>query len=253
MIASPPARLLRVVLPPASPCASSAPGLRGRLGTRQSRRLKTYGPSNVCVRRQGASRRRHHEKKAALTVTTGQDAITSEAGGRYARALFDLADEAGVLDAAEADMAALDAALTGSHELTRAMASPVHKTADKVAALDALSAALNFHDLTRRFVAVAAGNGRAGGLRDMARAFAALAAKRRGAITADVASVDALSAAQLKDLSRALKTALGKDVEIRAEVRPDMIGGLIVKVGSRLFDSSLSTQLEGLRKTLKEA
>lgn len=186
-------------------------------------------------------------------MTTGQDAITSEAGGRYARALFDLADEAGVLDAAESDMAALEAAFAQSDELQRAMASPVHKTGDKAAALDKLSDALKFHDLTRRFVAVAARNGRAGGLSDMARAFAALAARRRGTMTADVASADALSAAQLKELAESLKTALGKDVEIRAEVRPDMIGGLIVKVGSRLFDSSLSTQLEGLRKTLKEA
>ncbi len=186
-------------------------------------------------------------------MTTGQDAITSEAGGRYARALFELADEAGVLDAAEADMAALAAAFAQSDELQQAMASPVHKTGDKAATLDKLADALKFHDLTRRFVTVAARNGRAGGLGDMARAFAALAARRRGAMTADVASADALSAAQLKELAAALKTALGKDVEIRAEVRPDMIGGLIVKVGSRLFDSSLSTQLEGLRKSLKEA
>ncbi|KAA5802324.1 F0F1 ATP synthase subunit delta [Alkalicaulis satelles] len=186
-------------------------------------------------------------------MTTGQDAITSEAGGRYARALFELADEAGALDAVEADMTALGAAFAQSAELRRALSSPVHKTGDKAAVLAALAQKLKFQDMTARFLAVTAGNGRAGELPDMARAFAALAAKRRGALSADVASADALTAAQLKDLAAALKTALGKDVEIRAEVRPELIGGLIVKVGSRLFDSSLSTQLEGLRKSLKEA
>eukprot|EP00933_Yihiella_yeosuensis_P026924 TRINITY_DN20892_c0_g1_i1.p2 TRINITY_DN20892_c0_g1~~TRINITY_DN20892_c0_g1_i1.p2 ORF type:complete len:103 (-),score=9.43 TRINITY_DN20892_c0_g1_i1:172-480(-) len=102
-------------------------------------------------------------------------------------------------------------------------------------------------------MAVTARNGRAGDLKNILRAFKVLAAKRRGTSSADVISADPLTATQIKELKTALKTALGRDVEIRTEVREDIIGGLIVKVGSRMFDSSLKSKLEGLRKTMKEA
>ena len=186
-------------------------------------------------------------------MTSQLDAITSEAGERYARALYELADEAKALAAIEADVDALAEAIRESEDLRRAIASPVYKSADKAAALKALAEKLKLHELTTRFIGVVAANGRAQDLPVMARAFKALAARRRGAATADVVTADALTQAQLKELTTALKTALGKDVEIRTEVREDLIGGLIVKVGSRMFDSSLKSKLEGLRKTMKEA
>lgn len=186
-------------------------------------------------------------------MTPSEDVITGEAGERYARALFELAEEAGALAKVEADVDTLLAAFAESADLARALASPIFKGAEKAAALSELSKKLELNKLTADFLAVAARNGRAGDLKDILRAFKALAARRRGSSSADVISADPLTATQLKELKTALKTALGRDVEIRTEVREDLIGGLIVKVGSRMFDSSLKTKLEGLRKTMKEA
>lgn len=186
-------------------------------------------------------------------MTTQIDAITGETGERYARALFELADDAGELAAVEADVETLGAALSESEDLRRALTSPVFRTADKAAALKALAEKLELNTLTARFLGVVANNGRAGDISKMLRAFKALAAKKRGSATAEVVTADALTQAQLKELTAALKTALGRDVEVRTEVREDLIGGLIVKVGSRMFDSSLKSKLEGLRKTMKEA
>ena len=103
------------------------------------------------------------------------------------------------------------------------------------------------------FIAVAARNGRARDLPDTVTAFKRMAAARRGARAAEVTSADELTATQLKELRAALKTALGHDVEVRAHVNPELIGGLIVKVGSRMFDSSLRRKLEGMRNAMKEA
>jgi F-type H+-transporting ATPase subunit delta len=186
-------------------------------------------------------------------VTTQSDAITGEAGERYARALFELAEDASALAAVEKDVDALLAALTESVELSRALTSPIYGSAGKGAALAAVADKLKAQELTSKFLGVLANNGRAGDLKAVLRAFKALAAKKRGSATADVVTADALTQAQLKELQTALKTALGRDVEIRTEVREELIGGLIVKVGSRMFDSSLKTKLEGLRKTMKEA
>ena len=159
-------------------------------------------------------------------MTSAGNAISNEAAQRYARALFDLALETKALAKAEADMAALG---------------------------EALAKALKLSPLGTKFIGVVARNGRAGDLPAMTAAFAALAAGHRGAITADIASADALTATQLKELTTALKTALGREVEIRAEVRPELIGGLTVKVGSRMFDSSLRTKLDGGKQAMKEA
>lgn len=177
----------------------------------------------------------------------------SEAGERYARALFDLAQEAGVLESVEADVDALSAAFAEADDLAIALASPLYSAAEKAAVLTALADKLGTQDLTKKFIAVAAQNGRGGDISVMLAAFKVLAARERGEASAEVITADALTATQMKELTAALKTALGQDVDIRTEVRPDILGGLIVKVGSRMFDSSLRTKLEGLRNTMKEA
>lgn len=186
-------------------------------------------------------------------MTTQTDAITGEMGERYARALFELAEDADALAAVEKDVDALSAALGESEELRRALISPVHQSADKAKVLGALAEKLQLNALTARFLGVVAKNGRSGEISKLLRAFKALAAKRRGTTTAEVVTADALTPAQLKELTAALKTALGRDVDVHTEVREDIIGGLIIKVGSRMFDSSLKSKLEGLRKTMKEA
>ncbi|WP_306015195.1 F0F1 ATP synthase subunit delta [Oceanicaulis sp. MMSF_3324] len=186
-------------------------------------------------------------------MTTVDNAIMSEAGERYARALFDLAEEAGAAEAVEKDVDALGAVLADSDDLRDALTSPLYGAAEKSSVLSALAEKLGAQDLTKKFIAVAAHNGRASDITDMLRAFKVLAALKRGATSAVVTTADELTATQLKELTAALKTALGQDVDIRTQVRPDILGGLIVKVGSRMFDSSLRTKLEGLRNTMKEA
>ena len=184
---------------------------------------------------------------------TGEDAMTAQAAGRYASALFDLAREAGAADAVEGDLTAFLALLESSEDLDRALASPLFSAGEKTGVLDTLAEKAGFHALTRNAFAVTAHNGRAGELGKIARAYAALAAADRGAQTADVSSARPLSQEQLEALTASLKRALGRDIEVRAQVRPEILGGLIVKVGSRMFDSSLASKLEGVRKAMKEA
>lgn len=186
-------------------------------------------------------------------MSTGQDAITGEASKRYAKALFDLALEANALEGVERDMDAFGAAFNESGDLGQALASPLIEAEQKGRVISALAEKLGVSDLTKNYVGVLAQNGRAGLLQETIAAFKARLATHRGAVTADVTSADALTATQLKELGAALKNALGRDVEIRTQVREDLIGGLIIQVGSRMFDSSLSTKLERMRNAMKEA
>lgn len=188
-----------------------------------------------------------------VTVNTGEDAKTANAAGRYATALFELAKTSGAVDAVEADLSAFRAALGESPELAEALASPLHSAEEKKGVLDALSAKAKFNDLTKNAFGVAAENGRAGELGSVAAAFAGLAAADRGVIAADVASAAPLTKKQTEALAASLKGAYGRDIEVRTEVRPELMGGLIVKVGSRMFDSSLRTKLDGMKNAMKEA
>ncbi|WP_019960217.1 F0F1 ATP synthase subunit delta [Woodsholea maritima] len=186
-------------------------------------------------------------------MSTGQHAITGEASKRYAKALFDLALEANALDSVERDMDAFGAAFDAEESLAKALASPVVSSEEKGRVISALAEKMGVSDIIKNYVRVVAQNGRAGLLQETITAFKARLATHRGAVTADVTSADALTATQLKELGAALKNALGRDVEIRTQVREDLIGGLIIQVGSRMFDSSLSTKLERMRNAMKEA
>ena len=186
-------------------------------------------------------------------MSTGEDAMTADAAGRYATALFDLAKEAGAVEAVEKDLSGLSAALKESADLARALASPLYSAEEKAGVVAALADKAGFQKLTRNALAVAVENGRAGALGGIARAFMAQAAADRGVTKAEVASAAPLTKKQIDALAASLKGALGRDVEVEAETRPDLIGGLIVKVGSRMFDSSIRTKLDGLKQAMKEA
>ena len=186
-------------------------------------------------------------------MNTGEDAKTASAAGRYATALFDLAKTSGAADAVEADLSAFRAALAESSELAEALASPLYPSEEKAGVLAALAEKGGFHELTRNAFGVAAENGRAGELGALASVYAALAAKDRGVVSAEVATAAALTKKQTEALAASLKGAFGHDIEVRTEVRPELLGGLIVKVGSRMFDSSLRTKLDGMKNAMKEA
>jgi F-type H+-transporting ATPase subunit delta len=182
-----------------------------------------------------------------------RDPRSNEAAGRYASALFDLAEDAGSIDAVARDAAALRAMLDQSEDLRRLAESPAFSAEQKQAALLAVAERAGFHALLARFLGVLAANRRARDITRVLDAFAALVAEHRGVTIAEVAAARPLSAAQTKALAEALKAAVGRDVEIKIAVKPEILGGLVVQVGSRMFDSSLKTKLEGLKAAMKGA
>ncbi|NMM45642.1 F0F1 ATP synthase subunit delta [Rhodospirillaceae bacterium KN72] len=177
----------------------------------------------------------------------------NEIAGRYAKALFDLADEGKKLDDVAADLRTLGTILDESDDLQRVVRSPVISRADQGKAMAAVLDKLDVSDLTKRFVGYVAANRRLFALKAITKAYLATLAARRGEVTAEVASAKALSEAQIAAVEEALKKAVGGKVAVSHKVDPSLIGGLIVKVGSRMIDSSVSTQLQRLKLAMKGA
>ena len=172
---------------------------------------------------------------------------------RYALALFELADEQRKLDTVAGDLRALDAAIEENDDLRRMMASPVLRRALQGKAIGAVLEKMGADDLTRRFIGVAAANRRLFALRQIIRAFLAELAERRGEITAEVTSARALNDEQSRSVEQALQRIEGRNVALTLKVDPALIGGLVVRVGSRMIDSSLKTQLEKMKLVMKGA
>jgi F-type H+-transporting ATPase subunit delta len=181
------------------------------------------------------------------------DFRTTEVGERYAQALFDLADEKGALDAVRADLKSLRAAWVESADLRRLATSPVLAAEDQVKGLVAIAAKAKFNGVTANFLGLLAQNGRARDLTAVIAAFEALYAKKTGLVAAEVVSAQALTVAQLKTIQTTLRASLGKDPELTTRVDPAILGGLKVKVGSKLFDASLKTKLDQMKFALKRA
>ena len=177
---------------------------------------------------------------------------TSGVAGRYASALFELADNAKSLDQVAQDLTEFRKMANESAELSRLLASPVIGRDLQSKALLAVLDAAGIKGLTRSFVGTVAANGRARELIAMATAFLAELANRRGETTASVTSAVPLSPQQLQQLSDSLRSVLGgAKVSIDARVEPEILGGLVVKVGSRLFDSSIRSKLQRLQLAMK--
>jgi F-type H+-transporting ATPase subunit delta len=172
--------------------------------------------------------------------------------GRYASALLETANEQGQLAAIEADIDTLQGALAESDDLRRMVRSPVFSAEDQAKALDALLGRIGVNPLTLNFFKVLARNRRLFAAEDIIRAFKALAAEARGEVQAEVASAVALSDSQLDALKEQLKSSVGKDVQLESTVDPSLLGGLVVKIGSRMIDSSLKTKLATLNTRMKE-
>ncbi|MDP1600542.1 F0F1 ATP synthase subunit delta [Phenylobacterium sp.] len=181
------------------------------------------------------------------------DSKASNVGGRYALALFDLANDENKLAAVEADLKALKSMCADSKDLRSLLASPAFSAEDKGKALDALAVKAKLNPITRKFLGLLAVNGRASALLDAISGFEELAANARGAVSARVTTAVPLTTAQSKGVAAALRTALGKDPEIETRVDPSLLGGIKVQVGSRLFDASLRSKLDSLKFALKRA
>lgn len=183
-------------------------------------------------------------------MPTASSATTGVAG-RYASALFELADSAKALDAVAQDLATFRKMVDESADLRRLIQSPVIGRDIQGKALKAIGDAAQLSELTRKFVGLVAANGRARDLPAMASAYLAELASRRGETTATVTSAVPLSAEQLNQLTTTLRGMLGAKVAIDARVEPEILGGLVVKVGSRLFDSSIRSKLARLQLAMK--
>lgn len=175
--------------------------------------------------------------------------------GRYASALFELMQEL-----PEADQVALQDAVSGfrnllneSEALRDLVASPIIEVAEKKAALGALFGRVEAPQIFQNFVSLVVGNGRAFALAAMCQQFMALVAQARNEMRAEIISVAPLEAEQTKALEQKLADAFGKAVIIDAKTDPDLLGGLIVKIGSRMVDGSLRTKLNSLQRAMNEA
>jgi F-type H+-transporting ATPase subunit delta len=177
---------------------------------------------------------------------------TSGVAERYASSLFELALEEGAVDQVSADIGRFQAMLDESEDLRRFVASPVFSSEDQLKAIEALAAKAGIGGYFGNFLKVVAAHRRLFALPGMIRAFRSIAAAHRGEVTAEVVSAHALSAEQENELKAALKGVTGKEVNVAVTVDPSILGGLVVKVGSRQIDTSLRTKLSTLKLALKE-
>jgi F-type H+-transporting ATPase subunit delta len=172
--------------------------------------------------------------------------------GRYATALFELALEANELDAVRADLERFDAMLGDSSDLSRLVRSPVFSADEQVKALDAVLARAGIGGLAAKFLNVLTANRRLFAVRAVIRDFRRLVANHKGEVTATVTLAEKPSDAHLAAIKNALNTVTKKDVQVEINVDPAIIGGIVVKVGSRMVDSSLRTKLNAIKHAMKE-
>lgn len=170
---------------------------------------------------------------------------------RYATAILELAQEDKSVETVERDLANLRQIISESADLARFVRSPVFSRADHVKGMKAVLGTIDVSALTTRFVLTLASKRRLFALSDIIRAFQAQLAKIRGEVDAQVTSARALSDSELSELKAVIKSRLGRDPRLDAKVDSSLLGGLIVKVGSRMIDSSLRTKLNGIRLAMR--
>jgi len=184
----------------------------------------------------------------------GKDPIISGMAGRYGNALFELVLDNKAVDAVKADLDRFDAMITDSSDLNRLVRSPVFGADEQLRALAAILDKAGIKGLAANFLRVITTNRRLFAVRDMIRAYRALTARHKGEVTAEVTVAEPLSDKNLEALKDALKSVTGgKEIDFDVKVEPTIIGGLIVKVGSRMVDSSLRTKLNAIKIAMKEA
>jgi F-type H+-transporting ATPase subunit delta len=178
--------------------------------------------------------------------------LISGVAQRYAGSLFDLALEAKSVAQVEKDLGRFEALINGSPELKRLIVSPVFSSGDQVKAISAILTKAKIGGLVNNFLRLVAQNRRLFSVPAMIQSFRQIATAHRGEVSADVTSAHALTAAQQTELKATLKGVAGKDVTINVTIDPSILGGLIVKLGSRQIDTSLRTKLSSLKLALKE-
>ena len=216
--------------------ASRAPTLPGRLLSARER----LGSHRLFFRTR--------EDLKRVDISAG---IQASLAGRYASALFDLASENGTVTAVESDLDKIEAALAESAELAAVTTNPKVSRSDAKKALWGVSAILGLTELSQNFLGVLAQNRRLNQLPKVIAAFRAIAAAQRGEVTAQVTSAHALTDAQLADLKAKLTAREGRTVKLSTKVEPDLLGGLVVTIGSKRIDASIRTRLNSLSQAMK--
>jgi F-type H+-transporting ATPase subunit delta len=184
----------------------------------------------------------------------GEDHIVPGMAGRYAAALFELALDEKAVDAVRQDLDRFDALIAESSDLNRLVRSPVFGADEQLKALSAILDKAEIKGIAANFLRVITANRRLFAVRDMIRGYRMLLARHRGEVTAQVTVADRLSDKNLDALKSALKSVTGgKDIDLEVNVEPAIIGGLVVKIGSRMIDSSLRTKLNAIKVAMKEA
>jgi F-type H+-transporting ATPase subunit delta len=178
--------------------------------------------------------------------------ISSGIAARYATALFDLAKEEKGLKALEADVDAIDAALTLSPELLTMILSPIVSRDEQFAAIGAIAAKMKLSTYVASTLQLMASKRRLFVLPNLLADLRARIAAEKGEMTAEVTSAAALTAEQAKKLSATLKASVGKDVKLKTAVDETLIGGLVVKLGSTMIDTSIKSKLAALQNAMKE-
>ena len=182
-----------------------------------------------------------------------EDPSVSGVSGRYATALFELARDEKSVDEVKADLERFEALLIESADLSRLVRSPVFSADTQARALTAVLDKAAIAGISAKFLKVLTANRRLFAVTDVIRAYRALVAKYKGEATAEVTVAEQLNDKNLDALKTALKSVTGKDVALNVKVDPSIIGGLVVKLGSRMVDSSLRTKLNSIKNAMKEA
>jgi len=178
--------------------------------------------------------------------------ISTGIAARYATAVFELAREGKAMKALESDVAALDAALTESDDLNALISSPVYSRDEQQAAVGAIAKKMGLNATVANTLSLMATKRRLFVLPQLVSQLAAMIAEEKGEVSADVTAAKSMTKAQQDKLAKTLKATVGKDVKINLTVDESLIGGLIVKVGSKMIDTSIASKLANLQNAMKE-
>jgi F-type H+-transporting ATPase subunit delta len=182
-----------------------------------------------------------------------EEPIVSGMAGRYATALFDLAGEANAIDAVKADLERFNALIAESADLARLVRSPVFSAEEQSQALSAVLERAGIGGIAAKFLKLVATNRRLFAVGNMIRGYRERVALHKGEATAEVTVAEKLKDEHVEALRAALKSVSGKDVDLDIRIDPAIIGGLVVKLGSRMVDTSLRTKLNAIKHAMKEA
>jgi len=186
-------------------------------------------------------------------IVATAEPIVSGMAGRYATALFELALENNAIDSVRADLEKFDKLVEDVADLDRLVRSPVFTAEEQTRAVGSVLDQAGIGGLAGKFIRLVASNRRLFASREMIRAYKAIVATHKGEVAAQVTVAEPLSDIRLNEIKSALNAVTGKDVVVDVKVDPAIIGGLIVKVGSRMIDSSLRTKLNAIKHAMKEA